>query len=580
MGRKLRSGIRTRTGGSPEHGPRPVATPGRRFRNFPPAEAGGKSCAGSETLRRWPVTRKACVAIGVVVALLLLWVPSGSPRIGAFSDSIEYIILAQQMRGMLSGGDATLFMHTRLPAGFPAWLAIAGVDVAHAARANWMSWLAIAWALVVLAAWMGREVAGRAGAVATALTLTVPGLLVLAVNPVSESLFAALLGTALLARSHATSPAAPREIAASVAAALLPLVRTAGLPLTFAFAIWQWVTHPPPRRWNAALRAVLVVTPGLAWHGWRTTLPIQGGYSSSLEVAQLRDRFGSITDFLAVQSLAIPEALARLLDPVPGALAWTLSLLSLALAAFGWWRRWRLRKLDAWLLPLALGVLQIWPWPNEYPRMLWPFLAILAVCVTEGVLAAQRAWAPLRHHGAPLFAAALALCIAQAWLPMLLRIGLPLPAAQVPFKRQAAFLLAATPHQAARVASAAAALDRAVRELPSHVSRGECVYAIAAEAVWLGSGGQVIARHFDQRVDLSRPLPTQLPLCRYILAAQVTSPQFPQLPSLFPLEGSGTWAEEVFRTEFAMGTQRQTAAALLRQRAWKEPDGPVTPGVQ
>jgi len=571
MGRKNRSGFRARAGEPPHPGSGLVAKTRRRARISDPSVVPKAPAAESPLAKGWSITRAASLAIGAVAALLLLWIPLGSPRIGAFSDSIEYIILAQQMRGMLTGGDATLFLHTRFPAGFPAWLALAGVDVAHAARANWMSWLAFAWAMMAMALWISREVAGRAAVAVTALTLAVPGLLIIAVNPVSESLFAALLGTALLARGNATSPSAPREIAACIAAALLPLVRTAGLPLAFAFAVWQWVHSPRPRRWSVALRAALIVGPGLAWHGWRATLPIRGGYSSSFDVEQLRERFGSIGDFLAVQALAVPEGLARLLDPVPGALAWILAVLSLALAGCGWWQRWRSQKLDASLLPLAIGMLQIWPWPNEYPRMLWPFLAMLAMCVWQGVEATRASWKPFRRHGAALFAALLAICMTSAWLQILSRIGLPLPAADEPFKRQVAYLLAATPQQAARIASAASAWDLAVRDLPNHVARGDCVYAIAAEAVWLGSGGRVIARHFDQRIDPSAPLPAQLPLCRYVLAAQMTSPQFPRLPALFPLAVADRWADEVFRTEFAAGTQRLTAAALLRQRAWTAP---------
>ena len=515
-------------------------------------------------------TRIATLAIGVVASLLLLWVPLGSPPVGAFSDSIEYIILAQQVRGLLGAADHTLLMQTRLPAGFPAWLALAGIDVAHAARAHWMTWLAFAWALVAFSVWIGREVQGRAAIIVATLATAMPGFLLIALNPVSESLFAALIGTALLGgvQREICASDGKLRLAGSIAAALLPLVRTAGLPLTFAYAAWQLSATQRPRGRRAALRAIAVVAPGLVWHGWRAILPIKSAYSSSFEIDQLRERFGSFGDFLGVQLLAIPNGLARLVDPTPGALAWVLAIGGLVLGAVGWTRRWRNRTLDSWLLPPALGILQIWPWPNEYPRMLWPVLPILAVCVWQGTMVVRERCTRYAAIGVPAFVVMLAACMASAWVPIAARMSLPVPEDDRPFQRLSAYLLANTPQQAASVAAAASALDRTVRALPEHMNQDDCVYAIAAEAVWLGSGGRVLTRHFDQHIDPTAPLPSQLQFCRFVLAAQLTSPQFPQLPPLFPLAVAGPWADVVLRTDFAAGGQRRTAAALLRHREW------------
>ena len=92
----------------------------------------------------WPVTRIAVLAIALCAIAGMLWIPLGSPRVGAFSDTVEYLILAQQLRGLTAGIDTTLLMHTRLPVGFAAWLALAGADPHHVARAHWMNWLAFA----------------------------------------------------------------------------------------------------------------------------------------------------------------------------------------------------------------------------------------------------------------------------------------------------------------------------------------------------------------------------------------------------------------------------------------------------
>ncbi len=570
MGRKLHSATRRRTAAARPSISRPLTAPlvpkqGDAVAKY---DRGGSESRSASAL--------AALAMSVTAGLLLLWIPLGSPRIGAFSDSIEYVILAQQLRGLSAGGDSALFLHTRLPAGFSAWLALAGVDVAHAARAHWMNWLAFAWALVAWALWMAREVPGRAGTAVIAITLALPGFLIIALNPVSESLFAALIGMALLGATHRPAAAGPALRAAGmIAAALLPLVRTAGVPLTLAYAAWQWTTANPPRGFRAVATALGIVLPGLLWHGWRATLPIQSSYSSSFEIGQLRERFGSLAEFLSIQALAIPEALARLIDPMPGAVAFLLATAILVLGAIGWWQRWQERTLDAFLLPPALGILQIWPWPNEYPRMLWPVLPLLAVCAWRGVAMLRNRFPQESRVALPMFAATLSLCLMAAWMPIAVRISLPVPLAERAFQRQAAYLLADTPQQAARVAAAAAALDRAVRTLPTLVPPDECVYAIAAEAVWLNSGGRVIARHFDPRINPAAPLPPQLRACRFVFAAQMTSPQFPQLRPLFPLDDAQPWADVAMRAEFATGARRQTAAALLRQRVWTAPAAPV-----
>ena len=275
------------------------------------------------------------------------------------------------------------------------------------------------------------------GPLAVALTASSPVMLVLSTEVLSEVPYAFVVLALLYwlgrfnERPHV--PNTLRFVAVFIALLWLPAIRTVGVSLILAVALWSVVS-----RWRWPFLFVAALTGGSIY--WRVKHgQVTGGdnYAASL-FDGLRERGLDAVVAEAWQTMqfywtALPGILfpglmrerpfyAMLsLDPLPSTegLSRLLTIASSLALLAGLWGVWTQRRKTGWIvllyLPLYLGCLAVWPWRHE--RFLWPLIPLLWVFVPAGVISVMQTFKPgTRSWLMPLLVlVGVALCQRQIW---------------------------------------------------------------------------------------------------------------------------------------------------------------------
>lgn len=322
------------------------------------------------------------IPLGLAVAHALLALLALRPAPHPAGDNAVYLALA---RGLLSGrGYHDLFdpaapPHVQFPPGYPAMVAVAlAAGVRPWVGLKVMTVLFSAAAVALSWAWVRRP-HGRAAAFAVAALLAVsPGVLALSHIELSDVPFWALTMAALWGWERLGTGRTRRLVLASAATAAAALVRSAGLPLLLAAALWlAW-----RRRWRQlGIYLLIAVPPAAAWavwtraqHGYATLIASANNYiptAGSLGVSGLLGRVW--TNLGIYGGKVVPRLLWDASPPVLVALGAIL----VAAAIGGWALRLRRPRVAEAMLPLYVGMLLVWPpeWAGE--RLLLPILPLL-----------------------------------------------------------------------------------------------------------------------------------------------------------------------------------------------------------
>lgn len=276
-----------------------------------------------------------------------------------------------------------------------------------------------------------------AGPLAVALTASSPVMLVLSTEVLSEVPYAlAVLAVLYWLGRFTERPQVPntlRFVAIFVTLLWLPAIRTVGVSLVVAVALWSLVS-----RWRFPYLVVAALAGGSIY--WRVKHgQVAGGdnYAASL-FDGLRERgFDAVVAeawltmqfyWTALPGILFPGLMKERafyamlsLDPLPSTegLSRLLNIASIIVLLAGLWGVWTQRlktgSLVLFYLPLYLGCLAVWPWRHE--RFLWPLIPLLWTFVPAGVTSVMKTFQPgTRRWLMPLLVlVGLALCQRQIW---------------------------------------------------------------------------------------------------------------------------------------------------------------------
>jgi hypothetical protein len=337
----------------------------------------GALVRGLGRLRRHP----RWVVVGLVALHLalaaLVFMPAPQPG----GDNAVYLSLA---RSLLDGGYRDLYdpatpAHTQFPPGFPLILAAAltlGLGPWVGFKLVIVAFSAMGVALTYL--WMRRRRRPDLALGVALLAAVSPGVLALSHWELSDVPFWAMTTAALLCWERLSRGRRGRTAAAAALTVCAYLTRSAGLPLLVAAAAWLVLR----RRWTQlAVYAAVVLPPAIAW---ALMTRAQGGYTSLIRLADVyAPDNGTVTATGLVQRVGenamlyggrlMPTMLGGGASPVLG----MLSVLVLALAAYGWSRRLRRTGVAELWMPLYVAMLLVWSpdWAGD--RLLLPVYAAL-----------------------------------------------------------------------------------------------------------------------------------------------------------------------------------------------------------
>lgn len=518
---------------------------------------------------RWRAHEWILLALVTAIAALVYgWIAIGANVTGWFSDSVDYLVLADFFRQSYAGEAAVyssqLFRETRFPPMFPALLAIFGAGTFNTVNAFWVTSATAVAAVALTWLWVRRATGSPLAATSVALLLALcPEMFLWCLYPVSEPLLLAMLALAF-ALATTRAPGASRVLVIALLAGLVPLARVAAVALTAAVALWTMRLRGIALR-TRALSLVALVVPLGAWVAYRKLVPQAESYADSLTRTSLVAEFGGWGAFLSGQPLRMLQGYAGLWDPDTGIAAQVVAGAVLAAAAAGWWRRVRRNELDAWFLVAYLGIVFVWPYPAEMSRLLvvtLPVVLVAAIDVLAVLPGRTRPDARARVAIAALaLAATIGLVSAPAARQFARRAMLPTSAELEQHKRARAYFIVSDDEWALKLNELSARIIAAVKEMPANVPRGECVYAVMPAIVWLY--GRVDARPYPP-IGVSTPTAAQQALagCNYYFVAYVTSPQ-KRSPYLYPLREIEPWSEPVFASWFEFRGVRNLAVALM-----------------
>ena len=338
---------------------------------------------------RWAITA-ALVVIHLFFAYLAI---EPAPHTGG--DNAGYVALAQSMleRGTYHDlYDPAEPPHTQYPPIFPAILAIASLI-------GMKSWLQIKFLIISFSAlgvgfsylWIrGRGRPELAFGVALILALA-PGVIGLSHWELSDVPFWAMTMIAVWAWDR-LRPGDYKTLALAIAMTTLAyFTRSAGLPLLIAASAWLiW-----KKQWKYFAAFLIVIMPlALAWW-WRART--QGG-------VDYVGQFWYVNPYdPSLGRIGVAELFTRMKDNGEKYISWhlpvllfgaqrllPLSILIVALGAYGWFRRLRRARVSELFLPLYIGLLLVWPavWSGE--RFLLPALPFILFYAGDGFVRVLR----------------------------------------------------------------------------------------------------------------------------------------------------------------------------------------------
>jgi len=491
------------------------------------------------------------------------WVAAYSRDSFGFSDSVEYLFMADFYRAWLYGGDIAQYAghygSTRYPPLFPLLLAGFGAGPTHPQWANGVSCLVAILAALAVWRWTRRDGAlGRYGLWIAAAFLFYPAYFLLNLNVVSEPLAIGFLAWsfALLGEKELTRS---RLLLASMLIGVALLARTALLPAVPALVFWMWRRRGVSLRWQA-MAVALAAGPIVLWLAYRSTLKSET-YLDSLSWADLVASAGAWPDLLWVLPGRLVAAVVSNWGTAPSALAILASTLLIALGAAGALIRLRRNDLDAWFLGGYVAMILIWPFPEEISR----FLVVVYPCLLLAALTAARSldsrvaarWGEKWTRGLQLLlVGTITLTTLATAVAFARRATVPVDPELLGEKREAFFFLAPSPAEALRQAEIIARARLLAETLREQMPPGSCAYSVFPGFVKLH--GKTDAIPYPGGIADAATAKARLTRCDYYFQAGFGAGRG-AVPNTF-FEG---WTQPVMVSNMESGTGPVAAAALL-----------------
>jgi hypothetical protein len=511
----------------------------------------------------------------------VLWVLAHPPLPGLFSDSINYLQVAEYFAasfdGTVTDAHREQFAGTRFPPLYSLVLAAAGAGLQHWDQAINLSAFLVGTYVLLALAWLRQQTGTLALAfVLVPVAVLAPGIVEWMLLPLSEPLYAVIVLAALLAAGARSAPL----LAAAALVALAPLCRSAGLALVIAFVAWLATDRDvvPARR---VLGVVIAMLPAACWALYRATQPVLGGYAESLSIEATVHAAGGVGAFAVQQMQSLYTGATAWLDPgLPGAARVATVVLAMPVIV-GLVLRLRDRKLDAWYLLVYLGVVAVWPYPNETARLLSVAAPMLALSAWTGVtFAIERLRLRVPRSAAQGYAA-LALCaIALAgsfggYLRLLERTTADVPAELEPARRWTLYLETPDPTWANDSAETLVRAAYLIDDIPTAIPSGACVYTTFRAMVDMRAAYAFRTAETPSGLSADTAVATMM-ACDYVLVTQLGSPQRAQ-PPLYPLGLLGEHATVVLASEGERQGHGVLFAALVRIERGQTSDRPLQP---
>lgn len=494
------------------------------------------------------------------------WVAAHATVAMGFTDSLDYLLLADFFRGLRSGSASaeaiSFFSATRYPPLFPALLGLLGGGTGSQPQA-----FAIASTLVVVSAisiwfWARIEYSGLAATLIAVAMLCCPAYFLFNLHPLSEPLSIAIVAASFLLAALGTRRPTLILLAALLVS-LSPLARAANLALVAAFAVWLLQRKPVDKR-DALLPIAIAIAPSLIWAWHRHHLGAES-YASAFNPQFMISEMGGWPDALWLQPWRLFLAQIGNWGDPGSAASLVVGMVVVSLGFIGCMKRIRLAKLDAWFTAGSVAMLLLWPYPAEFSRLLLPLYPLMLAYAGEAAsdLWFRKTLGPAERSAAPaLIALLVGIAVAQgpATARFLHRAVMPVPAELSADKPRREYFTAATDAAALVSAERYARIRALVEATPGVVPAGSCVYAADPRflRIWRG----IDARSYPRGLDSGSASRDLLAACDYFFLSSFGMTAI-QMPPLYPADALTGWTKPLLVSTQEINEVPTIVAALL-----------------
>jgi len=515
-------------------------------------------------------TQKDLLWFALVAAIAILvhgWIALNDKTTFTFSDSVDYMFMADFYRGMIYGGDVdstrAFYRITRFPPLFPALLGALGGGSEQQHLAAVISNLIAVGGVFAVWLWVKRdfESAATASAVAIAIALY-PAHFLLNLSPVSEPLAILLICCvfALLLRPRLT---VGRLLLISFVVGIAPLARGALLPLPIAFVLWLVISGRFSWR-QMVSPAIISFTPFLLWTIYRYLLGSEQ-YSAHLNAEQFSSSSVVWPDAIWTQPIALFKSFESSWISSNDSIAVVLCTAAICMTAIaGCCIRVYRNCIDAWFLVGYIILILVWPFPGELSRFLvvaYPVMLVSSITFLDAVQ--SRLFRFTRPYLRLVIFAAIGFASAPVIALFLHRATLPIDTELLGDKLEPPFFLAASDADALLNAEHFGRARYLLKQASERIPAEGCLYATPPQVATLYSGRVALTYPLDLGKD-SEAASRRLLLCDFYFIATWSAPEY-GLERYYPIDVLKGWAKPVLVSRIGDGADGSVSAALFQR---------------
>jgi hypothetical protein len=425
------------------------------------------------------VEKEAVVPLlaGLVILVVYLFISWPEAWVGNFSDSVDYLLLADQLNPWIDQHHRYTGS-SRFPPLYPLLLGLTGVDADHLRLAQFVT--TTIWLLALAVMYRCARQLGAGSYLSSALTLNyalLPATLVMSFLLLSESLSLLIILISVLLLDR---PSDRSNLTLGVLAiALAILARTAAIALLPALAIYLLARPTISKRpWLfllAAVPPVLRIAISSTRDGGHGYLTLLIDHYRNRDFSDVASELAHATQDLVTQWLAMLGSAPIWLQGV-----W---LLLGGIGMLGALLRLRRFELGPWFLFGYLALIVIWPYPHERARLLHmatPLILLYSIGGWRTILVWARQHRPRMAETS--LAAALLLPTLLA-VPILTRLLQPVPEALIPYTRTADWVSEQPMEERLAKMESFHRLVIASQAIGDYLSPDDCVYAVFTNIV-------------------------------------------------------------------------------------------------
>ncbi len=476
----------------------------------------------------------ACVLLFAPIAALYIYLCYRHAFTGVISDSAVYALLADHFT-MLAGSDrglaAFLLAHYPFPPLYPMALGVLGGGSHNPELTYVASGLFLLAGIGTYAWWVKGESRSTGFAVALALTFALLPITILhLVVLLSEHLYVFLTLLALAAYGRAAQQHS-WLLAAGLSAGLAAVTRSIGFTLVLPLCALILVRH---RNRAGLLAALAAITPMLAWSAYTHVAGFGVDY---LHILMAKTGGNPISDLAARAWTNLYVLWAYWVKSFDISLTlharWTASAL-LVLAGIGFLESLKAGRLDALYLLLYLGVIVVWPYPDQDHRFLFPVFPLLLWHGAQGArsIGHHLGQARLEKLLPGSFIVIAAVLSIPSWHDMYWRFGEGSASDLADYARTPEWLLEPDPRKARETSLFMQRLYASMKTMRNRVPAQDCVWAVAPPYVMLHAGLRSLATPSPQVQD--EDFYQRLRQCPYVFMMAVSSTPDNGLPPMYP----------------------------------------------